>query len=102
MPRRNPDQLKAWTCEITHPISLKNIVKGIWGSLPDAASGPVGGGGLQETPEEEPRGGHCQLKVQCVQHTVLHPQDVLPGVGVVCDVAEFLHLNSTHASSITA
>lgn len=65
------------------------------GALPDAAAGPIGGGGFEEAAQEEARCRRRQLKAQCVQHTVLHSQDLLLCVGVVRDVTELFHLHKT-------
>ncbi len=73
-------------------MQTSRVAAGRRGSLPDAAAGPVGSRGLQEAPQEQPRSGHCQLKAERIQNAVLHAQDLLPGVCVVRDVAELIHL----------
>ena len=56
---------------------------------------------LEVAAEEVVRRGHRQVELQCVEHDLLHGQDLFLGVGAVTDVDKVPHLrHSRHGMSV--
>lgn len=67
----------------------------LWEALPpDMRGWPVSGGGFEEAAQEGALRWHRQLKVEGAPDNLLHLQNLLLAVRIVCDVAILLSLQS--------